>query len=110
MSDYKRPPSSDADGKRIFSYFIVGGAGIGTAIIAKGLVTELISTMLPSADVLAMANIEVDLSIVPEGQSVTVKWRGKPLFIRHRTEYSSDTNTKSLQRVREVLCFRRSAF
>jgi len=42
--------------------------------------------MNPSADVLALANIEVDLSTIPVGRSVTVKWRGKPLFVRHRTQ------------------------
>lgn len=32
-----------------------------------------------------MASLEVDLSGIEEGQTVTVKWRGKPVFIRHRT-------------------------
>lgn len=41
--------------------------------------------MAASADVLALAKIEVKLSDIPEGKSVTFKWRGKPLFIRHRT-------------------------
>jgi len=44
-----------------------------------------VDTMNASADVMAMANIEVDLTTIPEGTGVTVKWRGKPLFIRHRT-------------------------
>lgn len=35
-------------------------------------------------DVLAMANLEVDMKNIQEGQTVTVKWRGKPVFIRHR--------------------------
>ncbi|KAJ8978867.1 hypothetical protein NQ317_009011 [Molorchus minor] len=41
--------------------------------------------MSASADVLAMAKIEIDMSQIPEGKHVTFKWRGKPLFIRHRT-------------------------
>jgi len=41
--------------------------------------------MSASADVLALAKIEVKLGSIPEGKSVTFKWRGKPLFIRHRT-------------------------
>ena len=40
--------------------------------------------MAASADVLAMAKIEVNLNSIPEGKSVVFKWRGKPLFIRHR--------------------------
>jgi len=42
--------------------------------------------MSASADVLAMANIEVDLTTIPESSTVTVKWRGKPLFVRHRNQ------------------------
>lgn len=41
--------------------------------------------MSASADVLALAKIEIKLGDIPEGKSVTFKWRGKPLFIRHRT-------------------------
>ena len=42
--------------------------------------------MSASADVLALAKIEINLSDVPEGKAATFKWRGKPLFIRHRTD------------------------
>jgi ubiquinol-cytochrome c reductase iron-sulfur subunit len=42
--------------------------------------------MSASADVLAQAKVEVDLASIPEGKNVIIKWRGKPVFIRHRTE------------------------
>ena len=42
--------------------------------------------MSASADVLAMAKVEVDLTSIPEGKNVIIKWRGKPVFIRHRTD------------------------
>jgi ubiquinol-cytochrome c reductase iron-sulfur subunit len=42
--------------------------------------------MNPSADVLALASIDVDLSGVERGMAITVQWRGKPVFIRHRGE------------------------
>jgi ubiquinol-cytochrome c reductase iron-sulfur subunit len=42
--------------------------------------------MSATKDVLAMANLEVDLSNIEPGQTVTVKWRGKPVFVRRRTE------------------------
>ena len=42
-------------------------------------------TMNASKDVLALASLEVDLSSIAVGDSVTVKWRGKPVFIRRRT-------------------------
>ena len=56
--------------------------GLGAAAVAW----PLIDQMNPAADTLALANIEVDVSKIEEGQSITVKWRGKPVFIRHRTE------------------------
>ena len=46
---------------------------------------EFVLSMSASADVLAMAKIEVKLGLIPEGKNVTFKWRGKPLFVRHRT-------------------------
>jgi Rieske Fe-S protein len=42
--------------------------------------------MSASADVLAQAKVEVDLSAIPLGKNVIIKWRGKPVFVRHRTE------------------------
>lgn len=45
----------------------------------------LIGQMNPAADTLALASIEYDLSKVTEGMQAVVKWRGKPLFVRHRT-------------------------
>ena len=48
-------------------------------------ISQFVSSMNPSADVLALASAEFDVSSVPEGNTITVKWRGKPIFIRHRT-------------------------
>lgn len=49
-------------------------------------VWPLVDSLNPSADVLALSSIEVDLTNVKAGQTITVKWRGKPVFITHRTE------------------------
>jgi ubiquinol-cytochrome c reductase iron-sulfur subunit len=57
-------------------------AAVGTGAIAW----PFIASMNPARDVLALASTEVDLSPVAVGQSVTVVWRGKPVFVRHRTE------------------------
>src|SRR4051794_19827224 len=56
-------------------------AAIGTA----SFIWPFIDSMNPSADVLALASIDVNLSPVAVGQAITVSWRGKPVFIRHRT-------------------------
>ncbi|XP_037926877.1 cytochrome b-c1 complex subunit Rieske, mitochondrial-like isoform X2 [Hermetia illucens] len=71
--------------RKAFTYMMVGATTVGTAYGAKALVTQLVSSMSASADVLALAKIEIKLADIPEGKSMTFKWRGKPLFIRHRT-------------------------
>jgi ubiquinol-cytochrome c reductase iron-sulfur subunit len=55
------------------------------AVGAAAVVWPLIDQMNPSADVLALSSTEVDISLVPEGSAITVKWRGKPVFVRNRT-------------------------
>ncbi len=75
--------SQDGETRRDFLYLVAGAMGaVGTGAIAW----PLVNSMNPSADVLALASIEVDISAIEEGQSITVTWRGKPVFIRHRTE------------------------
>ncbi|MBB4210446.1 ubiquinol-cytochrome c reductase iron-sulfur subunit [Rhodothalassium salexigens DSM 2132] len=68
--------------RRDFLYVATAGwAAVGTAFA----VWPFIAQMAPSADVKAMATVEVDLSRIPEGSEIKVMWQGKPLFIRHRT-------------------------
>lgn len=69
--------------RRDFIVFAASGmAAVGAATVAW----PLIDTMNPAADVLALSSTEVDLAPIAEGQSITVMWRGKPVFIRHRTK------------------------
>ncbi|KAG6866866.1 hypothetical protein C0991_008802 [Blastosporella zonata] len=82
FSHYRAP---NTDSNRALSYFVVGSLGVLSASAAKSSVTEFLQTMAASADVLALAKVEVDLSNIPEGKNVIIKWRGKPVFIRHRT-------------------------
>ena len=65
--------------------FIHVTAGVTVATALGAAVWPLIDQMNPSADVLALASIEVDLEPLEPGQSISVLWRGKPLFIRRRT-------------------------
>jgi ubiquinol-cytochrome c reductase iron-sulfur subunit len=75
----------DSTGAKAFGYFVMGSSAAGLAIAAKNAVLPFLTTLGAAADVVAMANIEVDIGTLPVGEAVTVKWRGKPLFIRHRT-------------------------
>ncbi|NDV85650.1 ubiquinol-cytochrome c reductase iron-sulfur subunit [Aurantimonas aggregata] len=68
--------------RRDFLYIATGAvAAVGTAAF----LWPFIDQMNPDAATLALAEIDVDVSQVAEGQSITAKWRGKPVFIRQRT-------------------------
>jgi len=69
---------------------MVGTFGALSAAAAKATVQDFLVNMSASADVLAMAKVEVALSTIPEGKNVIIKWRGKPVFIRHRTQDEID--------------------
>ena len=75
---------SKNDSSRRDFIHITSGVTVATALGAA--VWPLVDQMNPSADVLALASIEVDLEPLEPGQSISVLWRGKPLFIRRRTE------------------------
>ncbi|KAK9374524.1 Rieske [2Fe-2S] iron-sulfur domain-containing protein [Lipomyces chichibuensis] len=84
FSHYTKDGKGD-DNARVYSYFMIGSLGLLSAAGAKATVQDFLSNMAASADVLAMAKVEVDLASIPEGKNVIIKWRGKPVFIRHRT-------------------------
>ena len=72
-----------ADGSKRDFLKLVGGSA---AVIGIGaLAWPLIDSMNPSSDVLALSSLDVDLKPIPAGQGITVTWRGKPIFLRHRT-------------------------
>ena len=71
-----------AETRRDFLYVATGAVG---AVGALASVWPFVHQMNPSASVLALASTDVDLSGIEEGQAITVVWRGKPVFIRHRT-------------------------
>ena len=78
----KNSNTSVDEDKRDFLFVTTAGLAVAGGAIT---VFSLIDTMNPAKDVLALSTTEVDLSPVEEGQSLTVMWRGKPIFIRHRT-------------------------
>ena len=88
-----------ADGtKRDFLKLVAGSfAAVGVGAI----VWPFIHSMNPAKDVLALASVDVDISHITEGQAVTVMWRGKPVFVRHRTakeiEEAKDVNVSDLR-------------
>ncbi|KAG6512286.1 hypothetical protein ZIOFF_030383 [Zingiber officinale] len=83
--NHERYPPGDPS-KRAFAYFVLTGGRFVYASLLRLLILKLVLSMSPSKDVLALASLEVDLSNIALGSTVTVKWRGKPVFIRRRTE------------------------
>ena len=85
-SDIPKDESSSVikkESRRDFLYLssiTVGGIGAATFM------WPFIKSMNPAEDTLALGTTEVDISNINEGQSITVKWRGKPVFIRKRTQ------------------------
>ncbi|XP_062119742.1 cytochrome b-c1 complex subunit Rieske-4, mitochondrial-like [Humulus lupulus] len=84
-SNHERYPPGDPS-KRAFAYFVLTGGRFVYASLIRLLVLKFVLSMSASKDVLALASLEVDLSSIEPGTTVTVKWRGKPVFIRRRTE------------------------
>ena len=85
VPDFSKYQAKSESANRGLAYLMIGSLGVLSASAAKSTVTEFLATMAASADVLAMAKVELDLAAIPEGKNVIIKWRGKPVFIRHRT-------------------------
>ncbi len=84
--------------RRDFLFITTGAvAAVGVA----GAIWPFIDQMNPDASTLALSSIDVDLSQVAEGQILTVKWRGGPVFVRHRTpkeiKAAEDVNVSELR-------------
>ncbi len=78
-----QPSSTDGQTRRDFLLYAttaVGVAGTGLAL------WPFVHSMNPAADTLAMSTTDVDISAIHPGQAITVVWRGKPVFVRRRTE------------------------
>jgi len=87
--EQKRETSERRDFLFTASYAL-GAVGVGAAV------WPLIDQMNPDASVKALAITEVDISKIGLGKTITVLWRGKPVFIRRRTqeEISKAQNVK----------------
>ncbi|KAI0803031.1 Rieske [2Fe-2S] iron-sulfur domain-containing protein [Irpex lacteus] len=101
VPDFSGYQAKSESTNRGLAYFMIGSLGVLSASTAKSTITEFLGTMAASADVLALAKVEVELASIPEGKNVIIKWRGKPVFVRHRTadeiQEAKSTDWKSLR-------------
>ena len=77
MSEQKKPKRRDF---LFTASYAIGAVGIGAAV------WPLVDQMNPDASVKALSTTEVDISSVEPGKTITVLWRGKPVFIKRRTQ------------------------
>ena len=94
-------PGKDKVNRRDFLYLssiTIGGVGVAAFM------WPFLKSMNPAEDTLALGTTEVDISNVNVGQSVTVKWRGKPVFIRKRTqEEINEANNVDIASLRDPM-------
>ncbi|XP_019807599.1 LOW QUALITY PROTEIN: cytochrome b-c1 complex subunit Rieske, mitochondrial [Tursiops truncatus] len=98
FSDYRRAQVLDStksskessEATKGFSYLVTATTTVGVAYAAKNVVSQFVSSMSVSADVLAMSKTGIKLPDIPEGKNMAFKWRGQPLFVRHRTKKETD--------------------
>lgn len=77
--------SKTADNEKRRDFLYLSAASMG-AVGAGSVGWALVDSMNPAQDTLALASTEVNIAPIETGQAITVMWRGKPVFIRHRTE------------------------
>lgn len=82
MSQANDYPDLGEGTRRNFIYYVTAGAGL---VATGAAVWPLVNQMNPSADTLALASITIDVSTVEPGTQLTVKYLGKPVFVRRRT-------------------------
>ncbi|MBI4967195.1 MAG: ubiquinol-cytochrome c reductase iron-sulfur subunit [Rhodospirillales bacterium] len=83
--DHAQPsPAAPESGESRRDFLLYATSAVGAAGTVLAL-WPFVHSMNPAADTLALSSTEVDLGPIAEGQSITVTWRGKPVFVRHRT-------------------------
>lgn len=80
-------PTADESRRDFLLHATVATGAVGAAVS----LWPLINSMNPAADTLALSSIEFSLGGLEEGQSVTISWRGKPVFVRYRTADEIET-------------------
>src|SRR6202140_106 len=85
MTDLAQSPGDTEHGGGTRRDFLLLSAGALGVVGAASAVWPFIDSLNPAKDTLALSTTEVDLAPVQVGQRLTVAWRGKPVFIDHRT-------------------------
>jgi ubiquinol-cytochrome c reductase iron-sulfur subunit len=82
---YLIPQEDNAENRQQFAYLVNSGTRFIWSAGIRLLAFKFLHSISASAEVLALATIEVDISKIDPGKTITITWRGKPVFIKHRT-------------------------
>jgi len=82
----KNGEDASGDRARLYCYFVKANMWACSLAMSRAMILFFISQYRPTKSTQALANIEVDIGDIPEGKNLTIVWRGKPVFIRHRKE------------------------
>ncbi|KAM8977822.1 cytochrome b-c1 complex subunit Rieske, mitochondrial [Pelodytes ibericus] len=100
--DGTKSSEDSSESRKNFTYLVTAVTAVTTAYAAKQTVNMVVRYLGPRAGVMAVSKIEIKLDTIPEGKTMTFKWRGKPLFVRHRTQAEIDQEAKvSLSELRD---------
>jgi len=89
--DTTKPARETEDQRRAFTNAMYGIGAVAGILFGKGAVRKIVDYKSMPADQLALAAVEIDITTIPEGTGKTFEWRGKPVFVRHRTEKEIQT-------------------
>jgi ubiquinol-cytochrome c reductase iron-sulfur subunit len=90
---HNRLPPHHAD-RKPFYYFVNAVTGFVAAGLIRGAVVKVVHALWPARDVVAAGVVDVDLQPIRPGQNFIARWRGKPIFIRRRTQEMIDAARK----------------
>ncbi|XP_054971400.1 cytochrome b-c1 complex subunit Rieske, mitochondrial-like [Pan paniscus] len=88
--DGTKSSKEDSEARKGFSYLVTATTAVGVTYAAKNVISQFVSSISASADESAMSKIGIKLFDIPEGKNMAFKWRGKSLFVCHRTKKEID--------------------
>jgi len=93
FEEYRR--TGDATSNKLASYGALMAASATGGLGIKSGVVDLLGLLNQNAVAVAASTMDFDTASVPEGTTITIKWKGKPVFVRHRTQAEIQTELKT---------------
>ncbi|EAW83891.1 hCG1641727, partial [Homo sapiens] len=102
--DGTKSSKEDGEARKGFSYLVTATTAVGVTYAAKNVISQFVSSISASADESAVSKIAIKLFDIPEGKNMAFKWRGKSLFVCHRTKKEIDQEPAVEERLHSSCC------